>query len=197
MPAGSQRIGILGGTFDPVHIGHLSAAVEVRHTLVLDRVLLVVANVPWQKAGSREVTPAEDRFAVVQAAVEDIEGLEASRLEIDRGGPSYMVDTVAELAELHPGASLYLVVGSDLVAQLPTWERESVLAAGVTLAVVNRPGAANAVPPAPWRAEAVTIPALDVSSRGLRARAAAGRPLDVLVPPAALRQIRRRGLYAG
>lgn len=191
------RIGILGGTFDPVHVGHLAAAVEVRATLGLDRMLLVVANLPWQKVGLRAVTPAEDRYAVVAAAVGEVEGLEASRLEIDRGGPSYMADTAAELAARHPGARLFLVVGSDVAGELATWEREADLRAAVTLAVVARPGVAVSLPPPPWRAEAVTIPALDVSSSDLRARAAVGRPLDVLVPPAALREIRRRGLYAG
>ena len=195
--ASSLRLGILGGTFDPVHVGHLSAAVEVRAVLGLSRVLLVVANSPWQKVGHRAVTPAEDRYAVVAAAAQELEGVEACRLEIDRGGPSYTADTVDELAALHPGADQYLVVGADLVPELGTWEREADLWEAVTLVVVTRPGAAVSLPPPPWRAEAVTIPALDVSSSGLRARAAAGRPLDVLVPPAALREIRRRRLYAG
>lgn len=193
----APRIGILGGTFDPVHIGHLAAAVEVRAQLALDRILLVVANLPWQKIGARAVTPAEDRLAVVAAAVSEIDGLEASRLELDRGGPSYMADTAAQLATLHPGAELFLVVGSDLVDDLPTWEREEELGRLVTLVVVSRSGAAVHLPPAPWRSQSVTIPALDVSSSDLRARAGAGRPLDVLVPPAACREIRRRGLYAG
>lgn len=191
------RLGILGGTFDPVHVGHLSAAVEVRAALALDRMLLVVANVPWQKVASRAVTPAEDRFAVVAAAASEVDGLEASRLEIDRGGPSYMADTAAELAALHPGAELHLVVGGDVAGELGTWVRGEELCAAVSLVVVSRPGAAAALPPPPWRSTAVTIPALDVSSSDLRARAAAGRPLDVLVPPAALREIRRRGLYLG
>lgn len=195
--ARGPRIGILGGTFDPVHVGHLSAAVEVRAALGLDRMLLVVANLPWQKVGERAVTPAEDRFAVVAAAAAEVEGLEASRLEIDRGGPSYTADTAAELARLHPGASVFLVVGSDVAGELATWEREAELRAAVTLVVVRRPGVAVVLPPPPWRAEAVTIPTLDVSSSDLRARAATGRPLEVLVPPAALREIRRRGLYAG
>ncbi|MFP5377171.1 MAG: nicotinate-nucleotide adenylyltransferase [Acidimicrobiia bacterium] len=195
--ARGPRIGILGGTFDPVHVGHLSAAVEVRAALGLDRMLLVVANLPWQKVGERAVTPAEDRFAVVAAAAAEVEGLEASRMEIDRGGPSYTADTAAELARLHPGASLFLVVGSDVAGELATWEREAELRAAVTLVVVRRPGVAVVPPPPPWRAEAVTIPTLDVSSSDLRARAATGRPLEVLVPPAALREIRRRGLYAG
>lgn len=191
------RIGVLGGTFDPVHIGHLAVAVEVRAALGLDRMLLMVANQPWQKTGTRAVTPPEDRLAVVEAAVAEVEGLEASRLEIDRGGQSYMADTAAELAGAHPGAALFLVLGSDLVGDLHTWERHDDLCRLVTLAVVGRPGIAAALPPAPWRAVEVAVPTLDVSSSNLRDRAAAGRPLDVLIPPAALRQIRRRGLYAG
>lgn len=188
---------MLGGTFDPVHVGHLAAAAEVRAVLDLDRVLLMVANVPWQKVVTRAVTPAEDRLAVVQAAADGIEGVEASRLEIDRGGPSYTADTVADLRRLEPGAALYLVVGTDVVADLPTWERVDEVRDAVTLVVVTRPGVELALPPPPWRSEAVTIPALDVSSSDLRARVAAGRPIDALVPAAGVREIRRLGLYAG
>ncbi len=83
----APRIGIFGGTFDPIHVGHLVAAVNARHDLGLDRVVMMVANVPWQKAGERKVTPAEDRYEMVQAAVGGVAGLEASRMEIDRGGP--------------------------------------------------------------------------------------------------------------
>ncbi|MGH9061176.1 MAG: nicotinate-nicotinamide nucleotide adenylyltransferase, partial [Acidimicrobiales bacterium] len=89
------RIGIFGGTFDPIHVGHLVAAVNARDALALDRVVLMVANVPWQKTGTRSVTGAEERFALVQAAVGDVPGLEAGRLEIDRGGESYTADTLA------------------------------------------------------------------------------------------------------
>ncbi len=94
--------------------GHLVAAVCVRHELELDRVLLVVANEPWQKVGEREVTPAEDRFSVVASAVEGIAGVEASRIEIERGGPTYTADTVAQLST-SIGGELYLIVGGDLV----------------------------------------------------------------------------------
>lgn len=193
----SLRIGVLGGTFDPIHVGHLAAAVEARAVLGLDRMLLVVANVPWQKAGTRAVTPAEDRFSVVQAAAEGIDGVEASRLELDRGGPSYTADTVAELGRRHPGSELFLVVGADVVPDLPTWERVDAVRDAVTLVVVSRPGAEPALPAPPWRVRTVTIPALDVSSSDLRARVAAGRPIDALVPAVAVREIRRLGLYAG
>ena len=192
-----ERIGVLGGTFDPIHVGHLAAAADVRAALRLDRVLLMVANVPWQKAGVRAVTPAEHRYAVVEAAAEGIDGVEASRLEIDRGGPSYTADTVAELARRHSGAALHLVIGSDVVPDLPTWERVDEVCRGVTLVVVSRPGVDLSLPPPPWRAQAVTIPALDISSSDLRARVEAGRPIDALVPAAGVRQIRRLGLYAG
>src|SRR5579863_7422130 len=113
-PVGGPRIGIFGGTFDPVHVGHLVAATWAREGLGLDRVLLVVANVPWQKAGTRAVTAAEDRFRMVQAAVEGVAGVEASRLEIDRGGPSYTVDTVRELLEADPSARPHVIVGADV-----------------------------------------------------------------------------------
>lgn len=197
MPKPGLRIGLLGGTFDPVHVGHLAAAVEVRSALALDRMLLVVAGVPWQKVGTRSVTAAADRLKVVEAAVADIDGLEASRIEVDRSGPSYTADTVSELAALHPGAELFVVVGADVVADLPTWERVDEVRDGATLVVVARPGASLALPAPPWRACTVTVPALDVSSSDLRARVGEGRPIDALVPPAAVRQIRLLGLYAG
>jgi nicotinate-nucleotide adenylyltransferase len=190
-------LGVLGGTFDPVHVGHLVAAVNVRHALDLDRVLLVVANVPWQKTGARAITPAADRLAMVQAAVDGVDGLEASALEIERGGESYTADTLAELARRHPGAELYLIVGADLVGELDTWERAGELRELSTLAVVSRPGAALPEQVPGWRTANVSIPMLDVSSTDLRARVADGRPLDYLVPAGALRFIRQRGLYAG
>lgn len=190
-----MRLGVLGGTFDPVHIGHLSAAVEVRHALALDRVLLVVANVPWQKAGDRVLTRAEDRFAMAAAAVHDLDGIEASRVEIDRGGESYTADT---LEELHgDGHELSLIVGSDVAGALHTWKRHEELPGLATLVVVERPGAPPCADPPDWRVKRLAVPALDVSSSDLRARARDGRPLDVLVPNGALRVIRERGLYAG
>ena len=133
------RIGILGGTFDPPHVGHVAAGRAVVAALDLDRLLLVVANDPWQKSGRREISPAEDRFALTVALAGEIPGAEASRLEIDRGGASYSVDTAEEvLATLGP-ADLYLVVGADLVPELETWHRPDDLKALVTLAVVSRP----------------------------------------------------------
>lgn len=189
------RVGIFGGTFDPIHVGHLVAAVNARHTLDLDVVLMVVANDPWQKAG-RPVTPASDRLALVSAAIGDVPGIEASSIEIDRGGRTFTVDTVTELKRRSPAADLYLIVGSDVAAELDSWERVEEVRAMVTLAVVTRPGVEASVPVG-WNAQIVEIPRIDVSATELRARAAEGRPLDFLVPAAAIRCIRERGLYAG
>ncbi|MGH9164743.1 MAG: nicotinate-nucleotide adenylyltransferase [Acidimicrobiales bacterium] len=191
-----MRLGLLGGTFDPVHVGHLVAAAGARHALGLDRVLLVVANRPWQKEDRRPVTPAEDRFAMVAAAVEEADGLEACRLEIDRGGTSYTADTVAQLHVDDPHAELFLIVGADVAAELDTWVRREELYPALTLAVVSRASVPTPAPAPPWRSVIVETPRLEVSSSDLRRRVADGRPLDGLVPAAALRQLRRRGLYA-
>lgn len=189
-----ERLGVFGGTFDPIHVGHIVVAVNVRAALGLDRVLLVVANQPWQKS-DRLVSAAEDRYALVAAAVDGREGLEASRLEIDRGGVSYTADTLEALAAT--GGELFLVVGADVANQLLTWERPDVVRRLATVVVVDRPGAPTEVALEPgWRVERVDTPHLDVSASDLRRRAAAGLPLDGLVPDASIRVILERGLYA-
>jgi nicotinate-nucleotide adenylyltransferase len=195
----AQRIGVFGGTFDPIHVGHLVAAVNAKHAAALDRVILMVANVPWQKAGLRELTSAEERFQLVQAAVGDVPGLEAGRLEIDRGGESYTVDTLEELAKLDPGAELFLVVGWDVAGSLTTWDRWEDIQRLATLLVVNRPGVGrpHGLDDDGWRVLEVTVPNLEISSTDLRARAADGRPLDYLMPEAAVHFVRSHGLYAG
>jgi nicotinate-nucleotide adenylyltransferase len=188
------RIGVFGGTFDPVHVGHLVTAVNVRHSLALDRLLLVVANDPWQKS-DRVATPAADRLAMVEAAVEHVAGLEASAIEIERGGPSYSADTLAELRDRHPGAVLHLILGGDAAAGLSTWERADEVRDLATLVVVTRPGAEAAVPPPGWTWVGVEVPRLEVSSTDLRLRFVDGRPLDWLVTEPVERVIRSRGLY--
>jgi nicotinate-nucleotide adenylyltransferase len=187
---------VFGGTFDPIHVGHLTAAINARYALNLEVVLLMVANVPWQKAGSRAVTPAEDRYAVAEAAVQGLEGLEASRLEIDRGGESYTADTLRELANAERGVELFLIVGADVASELETWKGVEAICQQATLVVVNRPGSWVEPDLPGWRVATVEIPALDVSSTDLRQRAADGRPLDFLIPEPAVRCIRERGLYA-
>lgn len=190
-----RRIGVFGGTFDPPHVGHLVVAVNVRHALGLDVVLLVVANDPWQKTGSRAVSPAADRLAMVVAAVGDVDGLEASDIEIQRGGTSYTADTLVELRAREPDAELFLVLGSDAADGLPTWERADEVRRLAQVVVVTRPGAEDGAPPPGWGWTSVQCPRLEVSSSDLRARVLDGRPLDFLLPPAVIDCIEARGLY--
>ena len=189
-----ERLGLFGGTFDPVHVGHLAAAMAARHVLALDHVVLVVAGDPWQKHG-RTLAPAEDRFAMVAAAIDGVDGLRASRVEIDRGGPSYTIDTVQQLAA--PGREILLIVGADVAATITTWDRADELRDLVTLAVVEREGDDRTVVPPGWHARPVPMPRLDISSSMLRTRVAAGEPVEYLVPTAAARILRARGLYTG
>ncbi len=195
-----RRIGVFGGTFDPVHIGHLVTASEVRWALRLDVVLLMVAGEPWQKVGTRELPPARDRLAVVEAAVGDVPGVEASAIEVDRPGPTYTVDTLGQLLEAEPDAQLFLVVGADVTHLLDTWERPAEVRARATLVAVARPGAPDVdldgLRSEGWRVEVVAVPALEVSSSDLRARLAEGRPIDFLVPEAAVRVLMNHGRYA-
>src|SRR4051794_22553213 len=192
----AERLGVFGGTFDPPHVGHLAAAVNVRHSLQLDRLLLVVANDPWQKSGNRCISDAADRLAMVEAAVEGVDGIEASALEIDRGGTSYTADTLATLRSDGSDRELFLVVGSDAAAGLATWERGDEVRRLATIVVVTRPGDryASTVPDG-WDCVHVEVPRLEVSSTDLRARVQDGRPLDYLLTPAVISCIDQRRLY--
>lgn len=190
-----ERLGVFGGTFDPPHVGHLVVAVNVRHALALDRVLLVVANDPWQKTGARVVSSAEDRYAMVAAAVGDVDGIEASSMEIERGGTSFTADTLAALHEEDPARELFLILGSDAAELLPTWERAAEVGQLATIVMVTRPGAEDGAPPPGWTWERVETPRLEVSSTDLRARVVDGRPLDYLLPPAVIDTIDERHLY--
>lgn len=191
----SERLGIFGGTFDPPHVGHLVTAVNVRHELGLDRVLLVVSGRPWQKLGTRPISDAEDRLAMVEAAVGDVEGLEASRLEIDRPGMSYTSDTLADLAAATPAPELFVILGADAAAGIMTWERVEEVRGRATVVVVDRPGTRGVEAPAGWSWVHVEVPRLEVSSTDLRARVLDGRPLDYLLTPQVIDCIESRGLY--
>jgi nicotinate-nucleotide adenylyltransferase len=191
-----ERLGILGGTFDPVHVAHLVAASAARCQLELTRVLVVVAGDPWQKRG-RVCAPAEARFEMVAAAIDGVDGLEASRLEIDRAGPTYTIDTVETLRREIPSRELFLIVGRDVAASVDTWHRADDLRAAVSLAIVDREDGTASTSPPGWRCRAVHMPRLDVSSTDVRRRIAAGESVDFLVPPPAARVLRARGLYTG
>lgn len=196
-PEPPARIGILGGTFDPPHAGHVAAARAAIERLGLDRLLLVVANDPWQKSGQREISAAEDRYALTEALAEEVPGAEASRLEIDRGGPSYSVDTAEEvLARAGGPAELFLVIGADLVPELGSWHRHEDLARLVTLAVVSRPSGATPAVSTGWRVEWVDGPRVALSSSEVRDLLASGGSVDGLVPEGVIRCMHRRGMYA-
>jgi nicotinate-nucleotide adenylyltransferase len=192
--ASPLRIGVFGGTFDPPHVGHLVTAVNVRHALHLDLMIMMVANYPWQKVGKRSITPAEDRLAMVAAAVSDVPGLVAGDHEIRSGGPSYTADTLATLALEYPHATLFTVVGDDAAAGIRSWDRVEEVIERSCLVVVDRPGE-----PVELDADIdwirVEVPRLEVSSTDLRARWADGRPLDYLVTDDVLAVIAGRGLY--
>jgi nicotinate-nucleotide adenylyltransferase len=193
MTGTTERVGVFGGTFDPVHVGHVVVATETRAQLSLDRVLLVVAGDPWQKRG-RVMASAADRLALVASAVEDLEGIEASAIEIERGEASVTADTLEALSTR--GRELFLVLGADAVANMPTWRRLEETRHLATVVVVERAGDVHSEPPGPgWRVERVAIPRLDVSSTDLRSRLLEGRPVDGQIPTDVVREIHRRGLY--
>jgi nicotinate-nucleotide adenylyltransferase len=190
-----QRVGVFGGTFDPVHTGHVVAAAEARASLGLDRVLLVVAGDPWQKRGQVVESPT-DRLSLVEAVVAGVDGLEASSIEIDHPGPSVTADTLERLAG--PDRELFLLLGADTVQNMGTWKRLDDTRDLATVVVIERAGDHHSEPPGGgWRFERLAIPRLDISSSDVRLRLREGRPIDGLVPAAAVQVIRTRRLYTG
>ncbi|MDW3218071.1 MAG: nicotinate-nucleotide adenylyltransferase [Acidimicrobiales bacterium] len=196
----SERIGVFGGTFDPLHNGHLMIALEVREALDLDRMLLVVANDPWQKTGST-VTPAAIRLEMAihaVAATNDLCGatlLEVSDVEVARGGETYSADTLEQLRAAHPSAELFLVVGSDAAVGLDTWKRPDDVRELASTVVVDRGGREGGRPPEGWPHEVVDVPVMEVSSSDLRNRFATGRPVAALVPHTVIGDVAMLGLY--
>lgn len=195
------RLGVLGGTFDPPHVAHLVLAEQARERLALDRVLWVPAGEPWRKAG-RPVTPAAHRVAMVRLAVEGHPAFEVSTLEVDRAGPSYTVETLAELSEREAKVDLYLILGEDALEDLPHWREPERLLSMTTLAVAargaERPQLAGLEARLPGLSERIVwleMPRLDVSATELRRRAAEGRSLRYLVPDAVARYIAGECLY--
>lgn len=191
-----KRVGILGGTFDPPHLGHLVVADQVLDQLGLDEVRLMVNNSPWQKVGERKITSPGRRLALVEAAVGAAPGVVASDVEIELGGPSYTLVTLEALAAREPGTEFLVVVGADAAAGLGSWHRAAELQRRHEFVVVNRPGV-DAPPPAGWRCRRVEIPALDVSSSDLRRLVVAGRSIRWLTPSPVVELIDRWRLYRG
>ncbi len=195
-----SRIGLLGGTFDPPHHGHLAAAVAARDALDLDRVVLVVANDPWQKTGGGEpVSPVEVRLAMVRAAVtdrpDDEPWLQVDDLEVRRGGPSYTADTVADYAQCHPDAELFVLVGSDVAPGLDGWVRPDEVRGRATIVVMERPGHEGGRPPSGWDHRLLDGTFPDLAGRDLRAAVATGGDLGGSVPEGVAALILEHGLY--
>ena len=201
----TQRIGILGGTFDPIHLGHLAIAEAARDQLDLDRVILIPAGRPWLKS-DQMVTSAAHRLAMVRLAIEDRPGLEVSTIEVDRPGPTYTVDTLIELRrESGRGVELYLVLGMDSVRELRRWRYPERLFDLCTVVAVSRPDSPDvssaeiedSFTSARGRIRMVRGPMLDISATGIRLRVAEGRSISDSVPPSVERYIREHGLYLG
>ena len=195
-PSGSRRIGLLGGTFDPPHHGHLEVARTALVALELDVVVLVVANDPWQKtAGGQVVTPAEVRLAMVRAAADGMGRVEVDDLEIRRGGPSYTADTVAEYAERGPDDHLFVLVGSDIAPGLDAWERPDEIRGHATIVVMDRPGHVGERPPSGWDYMVLEGTFPDLTGTDLRAIVEAGGTSAEAVPEVVARLIEDHDLY--
>ena len=198
-----RRIGVLGGTFDPPHNGHLLAAARAVGRLGLDPLLLTVANDPWQKTTpiegepDIEVSPATHRLTMVVAAADGLDGVEADDTEIQHGGPTYTADTLVALTKRYPGAELVLLVGADVAARMDTWERPEEVRQYATLVVMTRPGSDQIRLPEGWQYQILEVPAYDISSTEIRRRVAAGEVISDLVPAGVASVIDEAGLYRG
>ena len=191
----APRIGIFGGSFDPVHNAHVALAGVALRELRLDQLLWVPAGQPWQK--QRHITPAADREAMVRLAIEGEPRFELSRIELERSGPSFTVDTVRELRAERPDAQWFLVIGQDQYAGFHTWHGWQELLGLVTLAIADRPDAKHSVDPQVLAVPhaAVALPMMDVSSTDIRARVEHGQGIADLVPEPVARYIARHRLY--
>jgi len=194
MPA--VRVGLLGGTFDPPHLGHLLAATEVREALGLDAVRLVVVNDPWQKSAERRVTPAGTRLRLCAAATAADPLLVVDDVEVRLGGVTWTARTLDHLHREHPEVEFVVVLGADAASRVPTWRDGGACLRRVPVAVVDRPGAGETdLPGLLGHATRVPVTQVDVSSTEVRRRAAEGRSIAYLVPDAVRSIVERERLY--
>ena len=194
----------MGGTFDPIHNGHLVAASEVANLFRLDEVVFVPTGQPWQKHG-RYVSPAEDRYLMTVIATASNPRFSVSRVDIDRAGITYTKDTLHDLHALYPDTDLYFITGADALASILTWQDVEELFSLARFVGVSRPGyeldgghISAALTSLPSDAlSLVEVPALAISSTDCRTRAAEGRPILYLVPDGVVQYVAKRGLYRG
>jgi nicotinate-nucleotide adenylyltransferase len=190
-----RRVGIMGGTFDPIHHGHLVAASEVAHRFALDLVVFVPTGEPWQKGSA--TSPAEDRYLMTVVATASNPQFQVSRVDIDRGGPTYTVDTLRDLRrEYGDDTELFFITGADALEKILSWKDADELFELAHLVGVTRPGftLTDAHLPADT-VSLVQVPAMAISSTDCRARVAVGKPIWYLVPDGVVQYITKRQLY--
>jgi nicotinate-nucleotide adenylyltransferase len=191
------RLGIMGGTFDPVHHGHLVAASEVQSLFDLDEVAFVPSGEPWQKAG-KAVSPAEHRYLMTVIATASNPGFWVSRVDIDRPGPTYTIDTLRDLSAQLPDAELFFITGADAMEQILSWKDADELFRLAHFVGVTRPGYVLSDDHLPRDAVSlVEVPAMAISSSACRERVLAGRPVWYLVPDGVVQYIGKHRLYRG
>jgi nicotinate-nucleotide adenylyltransferase len=191
-----RRVGIMGGTFDPIHHGHLVAASEVAGRYALDEVVFVPTGQPWQKADER-VSPAEDRYLMTVIATASNPRFAVSRVDIDREGPTYTIDTLREMRETYgPKAELYFITGADALGKILSWKEIDEMFELAHFVGVTRPGFELSDDHLPAdTVSLVQVPAMAISSTDCRVRVAAGLPVWYLVPDGVVQYIAKRGLY--
>lgn len=191
-----RRLGIMGGTFDPIHNGHLVAASEVAHLFSLDEVVFVPTGQPWHKS-DHKTTVAEDRYLMTVIATASNPRFSVSRVDIDRAGPTYTMDTLREMREIHgPGTDLFFITGADALAQMLSWRNTDELFTLAHFVGCTRPGHQLSDPGLPnGRVSLVEVPALAISSTECRDRVRSGEPIWYLVPDGVVQYINKRGLY--
>ena len=191
-----RRLGVMGGTFDPIHMGHLVIASEALHELSLDRMMFTPTGRPWQK---KSYSASEERYMMTVLGAGGNPRFTVSRMELDRVGPTYTADTMEALKEFHgPEVELFFVAGADAARRLGTWKGIDRLATLAEVVAVERPGhdLGDFNPDPGWpRVRVMKTPGIDISSTEIRERVREGRPIDYLVPAPVARFIRERGLY--
>lgn len=200
--ARARRVGVMGGTFNPIHNGHLVAAEEARHAFALEEVVFVPAGHPWQKEHT-DVAPAEHRYLMAVIATANNPAFTVSRIEIDRDGPTYTIDTLRALRAERPGAELHFITGADAVLQILSWKDPGAVLREARFIAATRPGydlerLEKELPEGlEDRVAVLEIPALAISSTDVRRRASEGRPIRYLVPDGVAAYIEKTGLYGG
>lgn len=188
-----RRIGVMGGTFDPIHHGHLVAASEVAQEFELEEVLFVPTGDPWQK---KQVTTPEHRYLMTVVATASNPRFKVSRVDIDRDGPTYTIDTLRDVSKIYPDADLYFITGADAIAQILTWREVDQIWDLAQFVAVTRPGHHLTLPAHPEGAiDTLEIPALAISSTDIRQRVHEGKPVWYLVPDGVVQHIAKHKLY--